>query len=263
MNAVVSPQRPALRVAGLSNLRDFGGHDLGGGRRVVSNRLFRAAAPCRVEPEGFGHLMELGVTTVIDLRRTDEATLEPSSLLGIDTIRLCSTPIEAGTGPRIDALRRGGTLTAEAMRALMIDTYRGFASDRGVAFGAALGMLLSASDRPLMLHCTAGKDRTGFLVALVQSVLGVAWETIAADYLVTNRDWDRAGVASAASLDPDAREVLLSADLVFLEAAFDEIARRHGSAERFAAHVLGPQASLLDRLADLVVADAANGRPTA
>jgi protein-tyrosine phosphatase len=95
---------------------------------------------------------------------------------------------------------------------------------------------LLISDGPALVHCTAGKDRTGFVVAVIQSALGASENDIATDYLRTNTDWDRASVSSHLPLDSDVVAPILRADMDYLTAAFKEIARHdrgvHGFIER-------------------------------
>jgi len=90
--------------------------------------------------------------------------------------------------------------------------------------------------RPLVFHCTAGKDRTGYAAALLLSVLGVDRDTIQDDYLLTNRLYRRE--PSAEGHGPaHVMNVLWQVQPAFLHAAFDEIDQRHGGMQRY---LLGP-----------------------
>jgi protein-tyrosine phosphatase len=119
------------------------------------------------------------------------------------------------------------------MRALMLATYRSFVADNAGAFGAAIAAMVAVPARPLLVHCTAGKDRTGFLVAVLHALAGVPRDAIVADYEATNAHWDRSSVADLLRFDADAVEPLLAADPDYLAAAFDEIERRDGSVASF------------------------------
>jgi protein-tyrosine phosphatase len=114
----------------------------------------------------------------------------------------------------------------------MISSYQGYVIDAAGSFGDALQALATA-EGAILVHCTAGKDRTGFLVAVIQTALGVSDETVRADYLRTNSDWDRASVAGRLPLDDEAVEAILVADLDYLDTAFEAIARRDGSVDAF------------------------------
>jgi protein tyrosine/serine phosphatase len=112
---------------------------------------------------------------------------------------------------------------------------------------------LAATDGPSLIHCAAGKDRTGVAVALFHTALGVHRDDIMADYLLTNvsgRSEQRVAAAMAAirtlygeRLDEDAAHALVSAAPDYLEAAFAGIERGHGSVEAYLRDVLGVDAA--------------------
>jgi protein-tyrosine phosphatase len=223
-----------IAVPSISNFRDVGGHALPSGK-IRTGRLYRSAAPRQLnasDTEAFG-MMRL--TTIVDLRGRDEAAKSPT--LGHDTgsIRIVSTPVEPRTSGRVQQALADGSASAALMRDLMISSYRHYVTEAAPAFGDALTALL-ISDGPALVHCTAGKDRTGFVVAVIQSALGASENDIAADYLRTNTDWDRASVSSHLPLDSDVVAPILRADMDYLTAAFKEIARHdrgvHGFIER-------------------------------
>jgi protein-tyrosine phosphatase len=91
---------------------------------------------------------------------------------------------------------------------------------------------------PLVIHCTAGKDRTGFACALILHALGVADDLIAEDYLLTNRFYRRDPSASS-DLPEDVRQVLASVEASFLAAGFDAISTDYGDLESYLSDGLG------------------------
>ena len=100
---------------------------------------------------------------------------------------------------------------------------------------------------PLVVHCTAGKDRTGFACALILHALGVAEEVIAEDYLLTNCFYRRDPSASS-DLPDDVTEVLGSVEASFLAAAFDAISADYGDLEVYFGNALGVGADERARL---------------
>jgi protein-tyrosine phosphatase len=124
----------------------------------------------------------------------------------------------------------------------MLTAYREFATIDASAFAAALQALSARIETPALIHCTAGKDRTGWLVALVQSFLGARHDAVLADYLATNVYWDRRAPLPA-DLDPEMTNALLDADASYLDAAFDMLARTQGSPARFVRRALGDEAA--------------------
>jgi protein tyrosine/serine phosphatase len=118
----------------------------------------------------------------------------------------------------------------------------------------ALIARLLAGDTPLLFHCSAGKDRTGFGAALVLTALGVAWEDVVADFEATNRLWRRDTVHSA-DLPETIRNSLLRAEPALLEAAFAAAEREHGSMNAYFEQALDLDAASRTRLCDALLED--------
>jgi protein-tyrosine phosphatase len=120
---------------------------------------------------------------------------------------------------------------------VMRDSYRSYVRQNTPNFRALFAHLLE--DRaPLVIHCTAGKDRTGFACALILHALDVPDELIAEDYLLTNRFYRRDPTASS-DLPDEVRQVLASVEASFLAAAFDAIRADYGDLENYLGDGLG------------------------
>ncbi|MGL4439234.1 MAG: tyrosine-protein phosphatase [Bosea sp. (in: a-proteobacteria)] len=220
-----------IAAPSISNFRDVGGHALPSGK-LRTGRLYRSAAPRHLtasDTEAFG-IMRL--TTIVDLRGRDEAAKSPTLGHDLSSVRIVSTPIEPRSSGRVQQALADGSASAALMRDLMISSYRHYVTEAAPAFGDALTALLT-SDDPALVHCTAGKDRTGFVVAVIQSALGASENDIATDYLRTNTDWDRASVSSHLPLDSDIVAPILRAEIEYLSAAFEEITRHDGNVHGF------------------------------
>jgi protein-tyrosine phosphatase len=136
------------------------------------------------------------------------------------------------------ARRANGTAlsTADALD-VMRDSYRSYVQQNTPRFRSLFAHLLE--DRaPLVIHCTAGKDRTGFACALILHALGVSKDLIAEDYLLTNRFYRRDPSVSS-DLPEDVRQVLGSVQSSFLAAAFDAISADYGDLEGYLSRGLG------------------------
>jgi protein-tyrosine phosphatase len=158
-----------LELDGLFNLRDAGGYPTAGGRKVRWRTLLRSDALHRLDAAGSAVLAGFGLRTILDLRTTMEAEIAPSALDGLPaSARL--THISLLTGD-LQAL----PLELDAIYGHMIDQC-------GDTIAAAIRVLSTADAYPALVHCSAGKDRTGIVVALILAVLGVPDELIAADY---------------------------------------------------------------------------------
>jgi len=140
---------------------------------------------------------------------------------------------------------------------LMVDINRGFVTDvrQREAFGAALRLLCSPGRLPLLYHCTSGKDRAGWMTAIVLTALGVPRELVLRDYLVSN-DLHRTGYAklrldlvkTGIVRDPELLRPILEQSATYLSAAFEEADRRYGSFDRFLAGGLEVGAEMLSEL---------------
>jgi protein-tyrosine phosphatase len=163
---VLAPGR-RLELAGVFNLRDVGGYPAAGGRTTRWRALLRSDALHRLNPAGGAVLAGLGLRTVLDLRTDAEAENAPSALDGLADRR---THVSLLTGD-LAAL----PLELDAIYRYMID-------DCGGAIGQAIKVLSEGGALPALVHCSAGKDRTGIVIALILAALGVPDEVIAADY---------------------------------------------------------------------------------
>jgi protein-tyrosine phosphatase len=228
----VSTLAEPAAVDGVSNFRDFGGLTTQGGARIVAGRLFRSANPAGVTAEGKTRLAQLGIATIVDLRGTVER-MKALADFGAAPIAIRTTPIEPKTSVRLREHLAVPGVHAGQIRDLMIASYRGYVNDAARAFGAAFHAILAETDGALLVHCTAGKDRTGFVVAVLQAALGVPRDAILADYLATNLHWDRASAAGHVPMESDAVEPVLVADADYLAAAFEEIEKRDGDVLAF------------------------------
>jgi protein-tyrosine phosphatase len=98
--------------------------------------------------------------------------------------------------------------------------------------------LLSQDGLPLLMHCSAGKDRTGFGAALLLTALGVAWDDVMADYLATNRLWRRE-IPNALELPPVVKDTLLTAHATLLTSAFSAVNGAYGAVDAYLERAIG------------------------
>jgi protein-tyrosine phosphatase len=176
-----------LRLAGTTNLRDLGGYPATGGGSVRWRTLLRSDALHRLDDSGRAALAGLGLRTVIDLRTDQEVRAAPSALDGTG-----GTGVRTYHVPLFDASAIG-RLPPE-----LAAIYRYMIDDCGAAIAEAVGRLGANDALPGLIHCTAGKDRTGLVAAIVLAVIGVPDDIVAADYAMSGNDLDP-GTATAIS----------------------------------------------------------------
>src|SRR5450756_933041 len=229
-----SPARH-LDLAGASNFRDLGGYPGKDGRTVRWRQIFRSNHLGHLTEADIAVLRPLGLRSAFDFRGTEERDAAMCSLAGIS---VHSLPIEPTVVAALRARLAGGAAlsSADALE-VMRDSYRNYVRYNTPSFRALFAHLLE--DRaPLVIHCTAGKDRTGFASALILHALGVPDQVIAEDYLLTNRFYRRDPSASS-ELPDNVRQVPGSVDASFLAAAFDAIGADYGDLESYFSDGLG------------------------
>ena len=179
-----------------------------------------------------------GCSNLRDLRGVRESGRAPSRLPGADAPDVVRLPIEPRVGASLRDLLRREEATGEDTYALLQAAYAAYAGEHLPRYRALFALLLEDGRLPLLFHCSAGKDRTGFGAALLLTALGVPREAVMADYLATNRIWRREHALPPET--PDAvRDTLLAAHRPLLEGALDQAIKSYGSSERLLEDGLG------------------------
>ena len=224
-----------LNLAGASNFRDLGGYPTQDGRTVRWRQIFRSNHLGHLTDQDIAIMRELGVRSAFDFRGTEERT---AALCCMPDIAVHSLPVEPTVVAALRAIAASGTpLSTEHAVEVMRDSYRSYVQQNTRHYRTLFSHLLE--DRaPLVIHCTAGKDRTGFACALILHTLGVAEDVISEDYLLTNRFYRRDPNHSS-DLPDDIRQVLGSVQEPFLAAAFEAIDADYGDLETYLRDGLG------------------------
>lgn len=243
----------------VENFRDFGDYATAAGRRVRSGVLFRSGHHARASEGDLAKLGTLNLATVVDLRRPVERTRQPSKRPEGFAARVLVSDLDAaGEAPHI-AFLKSGDLTPESGRRFMTDLYgrMAYAPSHLEVFSAYFRALAEA-EGPALIHCAAGKDRTGVLAALTHHLLGVGRDDLVEDYLLTNRAVDLEGRAPemAAQLEKvagrrpsdDAVVAFMGVEPAFLEAAIGSIEARSGSLDAYLETALGVDGARRDRI---------------
>jgi len=222
-----SPARH-LALQGASNFRDLGGYATTDGRITRWRYIFRSNHLGQLTAADIEIVRALGVRSAFDFRGVEERT---AGVCVVNEIAVHSLPIEPTVVAALRAELAGGTLTAPVALDLMRESYRNYVRHNTHSFRALFGHLLE--DRaPLVIHCTAGKDRTGFASALILHALGVPDDVIAEDYLLTNRHYKRDATA-ATDLPEDVRNAIGNVEASYLAAAFEAVGKEYGDLESY------------------------------
>ncbi len=223
-----------LSLEGASNFRDLGGYPAGDGRSVRWRRIFRS--------NHLGHLTEddvkvvrgLDVKRAFDFRGVDERR---AAECVIKEINVHSLPIEPTVVAALRAKLQARALSSSDALEIMRESYRGYVRLNTHSFRELFANLLDDT-APLVIHCTAGKDRTGFACALILHALGVPDQVISEDYLLTNRFYRR-DPNSSPDLPADVRQAIGSVQASFLAAGFDAVNAQYGDLESYFRDGLG------------------------
>ncbi|RYF38640.1 MAG: tyrosine-protein phosphatase, partial [Comamonadaceae bacterium] len=215
-----------------------------GGRRMRQRRLFRSDHLGTLQDQDIAALSALGIGRVLDLRGVTERSTAVCALPGVQVHSLAIEPTIVQVLSELAAA--GHTITADDVVAHMQDTYRGFVRQNTHRFAELFGHLLEA-DAPVVFHCTAGKDRTGFAAALIQRALGVSQEDVLHDYLLTNERL-KPPAAARHGLAPEVARVLWRVQPEFLQASFDALEQAYGGLQGYLREGLQLRAPELERL---------------
>ena len=237
MTALDEPRDRLLPLTGTVNLRDVGGYPVTGGGTTAWGRLLRSDALHRLTDADRRALDAYGLRLVVDLRDAGELAAEPSALDGLD-VRIEHVPVFDAAAPR-ELVRRAPRL-AEVYD-LMLDQH-------GDRLAAAVGALAGLDEGAALVHCKAGKDRTGLVVALVLSAVGVPAEVVAQDYAASAdnlagpwADEMLAAVGELGASSADVTELMTASPAGLMELLLERVEREHGSAAGYLqAHGLPP-----------------------
>jgi len=234
---------------GVENFRDFGGYDADG-RRLKRGLLYRSAHHANATETDLAAMRDLGLSVIVDLRRPNERQRDPCRRWE----GFAATVIENDIGQVEDdpwhLFIANSDLSVEAFRRYMEDYYvEAPFVERHVDLYSRYFQALASSDGAVLIHCAAGKDRTGILAALTHHMAGVSEEDIVADFLLTNdpgRFERRVPVMMQAmealtgrTPTEDAVRTALGVEAHYLENAFRSIHERHGSVDAYLERVLG------------------------
>lgn len=231
----MTPPERRLVLAGTWNVRDVGGYRTASGARTRWRTLLRGDGLHRLGAESHRTLTDLGLRRVVDLREAAERDAEPDALDGLE--------LEAVWCP----LNPWGLDTADGMHETLGDVYLALIEQRGEQVAAAVAALCEDDALPALVHCTAGKDRTGIVIALALSAVGVSDTDVVKDFALTARYLGADMVAqmerrlARAGLPQVARIQIAGADPAWMTAVLAMIDDRHeGAAGYLLDHGLTP-----------------------
>ncbi len=257
------PAARSLGLLGAVNARDLGGYRTVGGTVLRAGVVLRSDGLHRLTDDDLGRLTGIGLRRIVDLRSPEEVR-EAGADRVADGMTLHHLPVFAADFDIFATLRevladrdpdkQRALLGDGRAEAMMIGLYRWFVTDSLAReqFAAVLRLLADPAGDPLLFHCSAGKDRTGWTAAVLLTALGVDRETVFTDYLLTN---ERSAAVVTTVLEgllarglmsePELLLPVFRAERHYLEAAFEEVAAGWPDFDAFWADGLGLDEAVL------------------
>ena len=253
-----------LVLEGVHNFRDCGGYAVSGGGRLQRGVLWRSGQHHGATDPDLREIAGLGLGSVFDLRTSKERETHPCRRPQDFAAQVfhCEDPVRTHA-PHIAAAEMARWRTAGAMRESLVRNYG------GICFRPELQTMmrrylshLAEGQGPSLIHCMAGKDRTGIAVAMLHLSVGVHKDDVLEDYLLTNTAGDsEARIAAGANamlaltglLAEDVVRVLMGVEAEYLETAFAAVDERHGSIDAYLDEALGMSAAAREKLRAVLV----------
>jgi protein-tyrosine phosphatase len=250
-SGVRAERKRVLSFQGGCNFRDIGGYRTQHGSGTRWGKVYRAGVLTYFTDDDHAPLTQLQVRAICDLRRAEERAHEPTRWPDAKTNALFWD--DGLVTPTIRALAGNRPKTAAGMFDAMVALYRALPAWMASRI-AGMFQAIEQGHIPMIVHCAAGKDRTGIAVAVLLRSLDVPEDTAIEDYLLTNQTGDfeafvrsrhdaQLGVADhhapLLSMPEEMRRVLFSADAAFLQAAFEQIDRELGGIDAYLAKTVG------------------------
>ncbi len=250
------------RFDSIDNFRDYGDYDTAAGRRLARGRLLRSAHHARATDADLQKLKTMNVAVVVDLRHPREREQQPSRRHPFWSGQVIESDIcedRDAEAPHVTFLRTTD-LSEDSVNAYMTQAYRRIPFEqRHFDLFSRYFRALADARGAVLIHCAAGKDRTGILAALTHHMAGVSRDDLLEDYLLTNSAVDMTAKAPeiarrieelyGRTATPAAVQAFLGVRPEFLEHAFDEMESRHGSLDGYLEHALGIDGATRERIA--------------
>ncbi len=245
----------SIQMDSVQNLRDIGGYTHKRGKRVTQwGKIYRSGELTSLSDKDIIRINNLKIKTIIDLRGEDEKSLAPNKYPNVKVIPI---PIPVKDKDIIVQRLEEGEIRKGDGVVYMQDTYLRYMAENSEQFGQALKVFLNKENYPILVNCSMGKDRTGFLMAMLLSALEIPEETILEDYTTSNHYINiKHHAKMAQNLNTDAQEtitLLLHANESWLELVFNKIKKEYGSTKKFLSEKLQLSEKEQEQLKDMLL----------
>ena len=238
----------------IQNLRDMGGYNIRNKKTTRWGKLFRSGQLSSLSEWDSIRLDNLGIKTIIDLRTDAEIAAKPVKYTNAKIVHI---PITNAQLPELPARIMSGTIRKGDAILYMQDLYLQLITENTQQFVKALEELQNPDNYPILFNCTLGKDRSGFLAAILLAALGASEDTIIKDYMASNEYINLNQLAYLArNLSTDAQEaitVVVSTNESFINLAIQKIRKDYGSVDKYLTKELQLDEKRRNRLKDILL----------
>ena len=175
---MVTTQYPVYRILGTHNVRDLGGYRTKGGKITKTERFIRSDSLHRIGAEGINFLLEKNLTTVIDLRTSNEIEKEPNPFSDIGGVTYLNIPLLENLAPAFLGTSKIGKISNDPL----LSFYLSALHERQSAITNIFSAISESNPGLILFNCTAGKDRTGIISALLLGLVDVPSVDIIKNY---------------------------------------------------------------------------------
>jgi protein-tyrosine phosphatase len=239
-----------IELDGQANFRDLGGYETEDGRTVKRGEVYRSGRLSKLTDEDVAWLQDLGIRTVVNLLTEEDIEVYGRDRVP-DGVQEIPLPIDSDAATelanRANAALKSGDFSLIPPE-LNLEIHRLLVHDGQEQYSALLALIADPQNRPLVFHCSHGVHRTGTGAAILLSALGVPWETVRADYLLSNQyrqeevqkrlgqlqqmATQKRGIPLE-DVDMDNMKAFLIQDGSYIDATLDEIVEAYGSTDNY------------------------------
>ena len=242
-----------IPLQGVENFRDFGDYAAGEGR-LKTGVLFRAAHQAEATDQDLVVMAGLNLSTIVDLRRPNERQRDPSRRWEGFAAEVIDNDLGVTGEDPWHTFLRESDLSEASIRGYLVDYYRRAPfNERHLDLFRRSFQALAPGRGPVLIHCAAGKDRTGILAALTHHIAGVSDDDVIDDYLLTNDPgrFERRGATFMDHIEQvtgrrpteAAMRAAMGVEADYLAAAIAEMKARHGSLDGYLEQAVGLDAA--------------------
>lgn len=232
------PERRVL-LQGAVNCRDLGGYRTSDGRQIRWGQIYRSDSLAELTDVDLLKIQNLGLRRLLDLRHESERLARPNRLPAGSSMEMHSVGFFPHGAETLLRRVRGGEIVPREIHQDFIEMYRRLPIEQAASYARILDLLLEDRALPVLIHCTSGKDRTGFAAAVILMALDVPRTTIVEDYLLTNDYRRDLSFLLGGKVGPAVMAAVTQAHPAYVESAFRSIEFEWGTTTEFLRRGLG------------------------